>query len=264
MILLVFAGLGFRCSDVKKFDARNGVHLDRDDPVIEFEERKNGPGIVSVLVGTDLLKYHIGRLSRDPQWNGKLFTSDEADSGSRCYRWFKPRLVEICEAASVTPPSGDTPTLGDFRNFWYNEFTGAAAEFLNITDLAANAQGSSVTSIVSKHYLTAKRSRKHVLQHSGERLGRACRKQAALEYDSRTERMTPRKAAIMMGLMSFVGLGLGLVLAMRGINLNPLAGPVDAPPPFLSLGVLVGALGGLYEFRDLEEPPAESVSRGQA
>ncbi|WP_143165463.1 hypothetical protein [Halobaculum gomorrense] len=215
--------------------------------------------------------------------------------------------------------------LGDFRNFWYNEFASAASEFLNITDLAANAQGSSVASIVSKHYLTAKKSRKHFLQHSGERFGRAfngdlavtsagaeenetdagngdtqyslvrgqqsaldeyingllpgvavtvmasllvygraCREQAALEYDSRTEQLTPRKTVLMMGLMSFAGLGFGLVLAMRGINLNPLAGPVDAPPPFISLGVLLGALRALYEFRDLEEPSAEPVSRGQA
>ncbi|SHH65321.1 hypothetical protein [Halobaculum gomorrense] len=112
MIVLMFAGYGLRYSDVEKFDARNGVHLDRDDPVIEFEERKNGPGTVSALVGTDLLKYHIKKLKRDPDWNGKLFPNDEADSGSRSPGWFKKRIVELCEAADVTPPSGDSPVLG--------------------------------------------------------------------------------------------------------------------------------------------------------
>lgn len=183
LLVVALAAWGLRASEVAS------LHVDQfvrkgDVPYIRFEERKNGPGEVSVLYGLSVLDDRISQLERsnadgwdhesitdtevssfetdrsESTWNGYLFPSRQSASGhvsrKQIWYWFRT-LAE--RAGLPTEIDGDRPSPQLCRRFWYDTYTSVLEGVLaGIEDVAAE-QGSADPSVVMSNYLSNERAR---------------------------------------------------------------------------------------------------------
>ncbi|SFR64436.1 tyrosine-type recombinase/integrase [Halogeometricum limi] len=171
LLVLALCAWGLRPNEVARLDITQFV-LDTDDvPYIEFDERKNGPGQVSLLYGREELEAYVDSRASDDDWQGYLFSSPHAsrDHVSRWTVW--KRFERLSERAGV-PERIDgvstSPKLG--RRFWYDAYSSSLDVVLGSLDEIAAEQGSSSADVVLHNYLSESRARELRRTHMRDRL----------------------------------------------------------------------------------------------
>lgn len=179
IIILLFAA-GLRPDDIRTL-TEDGIYLDPVDPHLEFgPERKNGVGAPVLLAGDHILKRHLETLKQDPDWNGAILPSDEAESGVRSYDYIQSRFDDVVERSGLTIDRDDydlTPTAG--RDFYMDILGEARYQFMHgVADPTARAAGSSSERVVNKHYLRARKNRRFFLEYASPSIEAAFGNQA--------------------------------------------------------------------------------------
>lgn len=158
LLVVALAGFGLRRSEVA------GLHVSQlrlgEDPRIVFEERKNGPGEVSVLYGEDALVDRVAELDAAADWSGYLFPSRAAASGHVTGETVNNRFQRLCERAGVEL-AGETPTSHACRRFWYRSYQSAMSGLLEVMSEAAADQGAASAEVVVREYLDAESRREY-------------------------------------------------------------------------------------------------------
>lgn len=161
LLVVALAGFGLRRSEVA------GLHVSQvrlgDDPHIAFDERKNGPGEVSILYGEAALIDRIDDLDTE-DWTGYLFPSSASASGHITGETVNNRFQRLCARANVTL-EGERPTSHACRRFWYRSYQSAMSGLLEMMSEAAADQGAASAKVVVDDYLDEE-SRREYRQHA--------------------------------------------------------------------------------------------------
>lgn len=169
-LVVALCAWGLRTNEVARLH-RDQLKFDRDDPFIEFGERKNGPSTVNVVYGMHDAQVRVSRL-KDDDWNGYLFPSARSESGhvhrNTIRRWFQ----DLADRADVTV-SGDVPKPKQARQYWYDAYSGIFEDVLEHVSEIAEEQGSASASVVWRNYLTEERRRELRREMMRERLADA-------------------------------------------------------------------------------------------
>jgi site-specific recombinase XerD len=176
LLVLALCAWGLRPNEVASLHASQFV-LDvpvGDVPYVEFDDRKNGPGEVSLLYGTDVLESRIATGVDDESWNGYLFPSPHAsrDHVSRWTVW--NRFDQLADRAGLpdkvdgVPPA---PKMG--RRYWYDAYSSSLDVVLESLDEIAAEQGSSSPAVVLRNYLSESRVRDLRREHMRDQLADA-------------------------------------------------------------------------------------------
>lgn len=153
--------------DADRFD------IDGDDPRIVFgDERKNGPGRVSVLYGLETLADRWSQLADRDRWNGYLFPSTAAESGHINPGTVTDRFRRLADRADVTV-RGETPTPQYGRRFWYRTYSDAVKRLSSQIEAVADEQGSDDPSVVVTNYLGEEEARERRREYMREQLAEA-------------------------------------------------------------------------------------------
>ena len=132
---------------------------DPEDSYMAFEERKNGPGEVTLLFGVETLQRRIMDLD-SPSWNGYLFPSTQSSTGHITAKTVNARFKRLAETAGVTV-EGDTPTAKMCRRFWYSTYNEAVKSMMEGLEGIAADQGSASTEVVANNYLSEAEERRY-------------------------------------------------------------------------------------------------------
>ena len=130
-----------------------------EDSYMVFEERKNGPGEVTLLFGVETLQRRIMDLDSS-DWNGYLFPSTQSASGHITAKTVNARFKRLAEAAGVTVEQ-ETPTAKMCRRFWYSTYNEAVKEMMEGLEGIAADQGSASTEVVANNYLSEAEERRY-------------------------------------------------------------------------------------------------------
>lgn len=135
MIILSLAGHGKRPSSLTGDEDQDAYTCDAPIPHRDFSAgRKNGPGVVPLVIGVDLVKEYFDRLNADPEYNGEILPSVDAEDGARSDTWVRNKVKEIADRANVTLPNGEDLNPKDFRQFWYTHFVEGYSEWIDKND----------------------------------------------------------------------------------------------------------------------------------
>jgi len=108
LLVLALCAWGLRPNEVASLRVRQFVlDISTDEvPYITFEERKNGPGEVSLLYGKEVLEDRIAMFADHEEWDGYLFPSPHASGGpiSRWTVW--NRFTQLAEQAGLPDEIG--------------------------------------------------------------------------------------------------------------------------------------------------------------
>lgn len=172
LLVLGLAGWGLRPSELAALHVSQ-LRLDADDPHVRFDdgERKNGPGTVALLFGTETLADRVEALDEDG-WNGHLFPSNAAASGHVVTTTVARRFDRLCDEAGVTV-RGEAPTPKYGRRFWYSTYSDVVAELAERTAAIAADQGSSDPETVVRSYFSEERRRELRREAMRDRLAAA-------------------------------------------------------------------------------------------
>jgi len=166
------AGWGLRTGEVAALHQTQIVLDDLDDPYIEFKQRKNGPGTVSIIYGLDELADQIGERSKNPDWNGYVFPSSRSQSGHVSPDTIRERFKRLSNRAGVRV-RGEEPKPKMGRRFWYDSYLSAMDVMLEQIGELAGDQGSASPSVVARNYLSEERRREFRRKHMRKQLERA-------------------------------------------------------------------------------------------
>ncbi|TKX45564.1 site-specific integrase [Halorubrum sp. SD690R] len=176
LLVLALCAWGLRPNEVANLRARQFV-LDAsidEIPYITFEERKNGPGEVSLLYGEEILEDRLAMFADYEDWNGYLFPSPHASGGS-ISRWTVwNRFTQLAEQASLPDEIGGvspSPKMG--RRFWYDAYSSSLDVVLGSLDEIAAEQGSASADVVLQNYLSDSRARKLRREYMRDQLAAA-------------------------------------------------------------------------------------------
>lgn len=160
MLVLGLCGWGLRASEVASLHVSQFVFdpQDGDVPFIAFDDRKNGPGTVSMLFGVQEAEERIATLSDRDGWNGHLFPSDAAEAGHITSDTVNSRFKSLADRAGVTV-AGRPPTSKMGRRFWYSAYANASTAVLEALEDVAEEQGSSSAEVVRRNYISESRRR---------------------------------------------------------------------------------------------------------
>ena len=173
LLVVGLAGWGLRPNELAALHASQ-LELDPEDgaPYLQFEERKNGPGTVSLLFGVDALERRIDELAAEAEWNGHLFPSSRSRSGHLVTETIANRFDQLAREAGVRV-DGSVPTPKMGRRFWYATYATAQADVLENLSEVAEEQGSSSARVVHRNYLSEDRRRALRRQHMRTALSEA-------------------------------------------------------------------------------------------
>ena len=171
LLLYALCAWGLRRTEVAELHVSQ-LQLDGEEPTIHFEERKNGPGTVSILYGRDVVEARIVELGERDDWSGFLFPSDRGETPHIAPATVYRRFQRLAEAAAVQVRD-ETPSPQMGRRFWYEAYTSAMEELVEMLDPVAAEQGSSDASVVARNYLSAERRREYRREKMRERLAEA-------------------------------------------------------------------------------------------
>jgi site-specific recombinase XerD len=157
LLVLGLAGWGLRPNELATLDASQFT-LKEDDPHISFDERKNGPGTVALLYGTDAVRRRIDALVTDDDWTGAMFPSNRSDSGYIARETVNRRFKRLAKRADVRV-DGETPTAKLCRRFWYKTYQTAVETMVAQLEGIAADQGSQSAEVVMSNYLSERRRR---------------------------------------------------------------------------------------------------------
>jgi site-specific recombinase XerD len=154
ILVITICGWGFRPSDIVRLDITEHIYVNDKNPRVEFEERKNGPGTVPIMVGDEIFASFAARKREDPDWMGEIFTSPENGKNSSITRdTIRNRFKKIADNAEVELSDGSTPTPKNGRRFWYNLYQKAVTDWMLGAEKSAFAQASSSAETVDQNYL---------------------------------------------------------------------------------------------------------------
>lgn len=163
LLVVALAGWGLRASEVA------ALHIsqferdvpDDDVPFITFENRKNGPGEVSLLYGLGVLDSRIDELAEDDRWTGYLFPSSQGETPyvtrDTIRNWFQNLASDAGLPERI---EGERPSPQLCRRFWYDTYTAVLEGVLEGVDEIAAEQGSNDPRVVMQNYLSDSRSRR--------------------------------------------------------------------------------------------------------
>jgi len=170
LLVIGVCGWGLRPSEVCAVHRRQlTLSPDEDDPegsdpYIEFgeDDRKNGPGTVALLVGTDELRRRIGDLQAEygHEWNGYLFPSSSSQTGHIATETARRHFRDLAQEACVTV-NGETPTPKMGRRYWYTAYGAAVKRVAERFEDIAEEQGSKSADVVLSNYLSNQEQRRH-------------------------------------------------------------------------------------------------------
>jgi len=175
LLVLALCPWGLRPSEVARLHTRQFVRdVPRDTaPYIEFEERRNGPGEVSLLYGHDVLEGHLATDS-DAEDGRFLFPLPHATRNliSRWTVW--NRFGDLAERADLPDDiDGVSPTPKLARRFWYDAYASSLNVVLDSLGDVAAEQGSASPEVVLQNYLSATRAGKLRQEYMREQLADA-------------------------------------------------------------------------------------------
>lgn len=155
---------GLRPGEVAALHVRNIVEDPADDdiPILKFNERKNGPGEVSILFGFEELEERLDELGGRDGWeeSGYLFPSPDANcehvTTETIRRWFE----DLCERADIDNVRGESPLPKMGRRYWYDTYTSALIAVTEGLDTVAAEQGSADPKTVMTNYLDDEQNRR--------------------------------------------------------------------------------------------------------
>lgn len=163
LLVMALAGWGLRASEVAALHVSQ-FHRDVPDddvPFIAFENRKNGPGEVSLLFGLSALDARIDELAADDSWTGYLFPSEQGTTPHVTRDTIRNRFQSLAAAAALPERiDGERPSPQLCRRFWYDTYTAVLEGVLDGIEEIAAEQGSSDPQVVMQNYLSEARSRR--------------------------------------------------------------------------------------------------------
>ncbi|WP_254280789.1 tyrosine-type recombinase/integrase [Haloarcula marina] len=176
LLVVTLAGWGLRASEVAALHVSQFQRdVPEDDvPFITFENRKNGPGEVSLLFGMDVLDARIDEQADDEEWMGYLFPSTQGEtphvSRDTIRNWFQ----DLASKAGLPDRiEGERPSPQLCRRFWYDTYTAVLEGVLEGVDEIAAEQGSNDPRVVMQNYLSNSRSRRVRREFMREQLATA-------------------------------------------------------------------------------------------
>ncbi|WP_135806517.1 tyrosine-type recombinase/integrase [Halorussus marinus] len=176
LLVVALCAWGLRSGEVAALHRSNAV-LDDDGaevPYLDFDDRKNGPGQVSLLFGVASLRTRIATLADRPEWNGYLFPSDQSETGHVSTQTVRNRFDALASRASLPDEiDGRKPIPQMGRRFWYDAYSSSLEIVTDGLEAVAAEQGSSSPEVVLRNYLSAERARKLRREHMRERLADA-------------------------------------------------------------------------------------------
>ncbi|WP_458190898.1 hypothetical protein [Haladaptatus sp. NG-WS-4] len=175
LLVLALCAWGLRPNEVARLHVQQFVLdvPDDDVPYIEFRERKNGPGEVSIMYGREELDEWLAS-SEDSDWSGYLFPSPHAsrDHVSRWTVWNRfDRLADRAGLPEEIDGVSPAPRMG--RRFWYDAYSSSLNVVLGSLDEIAAEQGSSSAEVVLQNYLSDSRARQLRREYMREQLAEA-------------------------------------------------------------------------------------------
>jgi len=167
MLLVALAGWGLRAGEVAALH-EDQLHLEAEEPYVQFDERKNGPGTVSIVYGADIARRHCNRI------DGYLFPSARSKTGhvygSTIADWFN----DLADRAGVPGEIDGVPRKAHMgRRFWYDAYAQTTHELLAHVQDIADEQGSASAKVVFQDYLTDERKRELRREFMRENLSEA-------------------------------------------------------------------------------------------
>ncbi|KTG07730.1 hypothetical protein AUR64_02500 [Haloprofundus marisrubri] len=176
LLVLALCAWGLRPNEVARLHVEQFVFdvPDEDVPYIDFRERKNGPGEVSMLYGHEELDRRLADGVDDENWNGYLFPSPHA-SRRHVSRWTVwNRFTDLAERAALPDEiDGVSPAPKMGRRFWYDAYSASLDVVLGSLDEIAAEQGSSSAEVVLQNYLSEARARHLRREYMREQLAEA-------------------------------------------------------------------------------------------
>jgi len=176
LLVVALCGWGLRSGEVAAL-YRSQLVLDPPDsdvPYVDFEERKNGPGQVSILYGRDAAADRLAELGDWESWNGYLFPSARSASGHRTRQTILSRFDDLAERAGLPDELADEKPVPQMaRRFWYDAYSATQEAILEEVGEIAAEQGSASAEVVLQEYLSPERRRRLRREYMRERLDEA-------------------------------------------------------------------------------------------
>jgi site-specific recombinase XerD len=151
LLVMALCGWGLRSGEVAALH-RSQLVLDppeADLPYVDFEERKNGPGQVSILYGHEAATARLAELGEQDSWNGFLFPSARSASGHRTRQTILSRFNDLAERADLPDElAGEKPVPQMGRRFWYDAYSATQEAILEEVGEVAAEQGSASAEVV--------------------------------------------------------------------------------------------------------------------
>lgn len=176
LLVVALCGWGLRSGEVAALHRSQLVldPTDADVPYVDFEERKNGPGQVSILFGRDAAMDRFAELGERESWNGYLFPSSRSASGHRTRQTILSRFDDLAERAGLPDDiAGTKPVPQMARRFWYDAYSTTQEAILEEVGEIAAEQGSASAEVVLQEYLSPERRRRLRREYMRERLDEA-------------------------------------------------------------------------------------------
>ncbi|UTF55889.1 tyrosine-type recombinase/integrase [Natronosalvus rutilus] len=172
LLVVATCGWGLRRGEVAALSTSQ-TEIDDGDPRIVFgNERKNGPGTVTIHYGLETLEDRWLQLDERDSWNGHLFPSTRAASGHVAPDTITSRFKRLAERADVTV-RGEVPTPQYGRRFWYRAYLEAVQRLSKEVSAIASEQGSKDASVVVSNYLGEEEARRRRREFMKEQLADA-------------------------------------------------------------------------------------------
>lgn len=176
LLVLALCAWGLRPNEVARLHTGQFVLDVPEDavPYIVFDERKNGPGEVSLLYGREVLEERLAGFADRDDWDGYLFPSPHASSGpiSRWTVW--NRFTQLADRAGLPDDiDGVSPAPKMGRRYWYDAYSTSLDVVLGSLDEIAAEQGSASADVVLQNYLSDTRARKLRREYMRDQLAAA-------------------------------------------------------------------------------------------
>lgn len=176
LLVVALCGWGLRSGEVAALH-RSQLVLDPsagEVPYVDFAERKNGPGQVSILYGRDAARARLAELDDRDGWNGYLFPSNRSSSGHLTRQTVVARFDALADRADLPAEiAGKKPVPQMGRRFWYDAYAATQEAILAEVGEIADEQGSASAEVVLQEYLSPDRRRELRRAFMRERLAEA-------------------------------------------------------------------------------------------
>lgn len=161
MLIIGYCFWGLRTEELAKLHI-NQINLNGGPegvPKIEFDERKNDSGSVTIIFGLGVLDDLIDKRRARSSWSGYLYP-DEDNEDHKEPRELCDQFKELANRANLTV-EGDTPTPKCGRSFYYNLLNEVEVKMLESAGEIAEEQASEDPKTVLDYYFTEENKREY-------------------------------------------------------------------------------------------------------